>query len=294
MLVLRSSPARPRPGSSVVEQRTFNARAVGSIPTRVIKSQKEERRKKKEKVYPTLFHIGSIEITSFGAMVALGALLGLWTLRRELLWSGITEAAVDAGIYGLVGGLVGAKLLYVFEHLHESSFFALLLDRGGMSWFGGFVGGVLAGLAIIRVKRWPLAGVVSAATPALAVGQMLGRVGCFLVGDDYGKPTSLPWGVAFPRGLPPTFQRVHPTQLYECAFLAVLAWLLIRWRRAHVADIAVIGRYLLLAGAFRFALEFIRVNVRVLGPFTVAQLFALGVAIVGAIVIARARPAVAR
>jgi phosphatidylglycerol---prolipoprotein diacylglyceryl transferase len=238
-------------------------------------------------VLPVLFRIGSFEITSFGVMVALGALAGLWVFRRELTRAGLPDAALDAAVYGLVGGLVGAKLLYVFEHLDEASFMSLFLDRGGMSWFGGFVGGLIAGYATIRAKGWPLVPVLAAATPALAVGQMLGRVGCFLVGDDYGKPTSLPWGVAFPRGLPPTIDRVHPTQLYEAAFLAVLAWVLIRWRRKGVSDRVVLGRYFVIAGAFRFVLEFLRVNLRVLGPLTVAHCFALAVVALGLVILSR-------
>jgi phosphatidylglycerol:prolipoprotein diacylglycerol transferase len=222
-------------------------------------------------------------------MVALGAMIGLWVFRRELIRSGLPEAAVDAGLYGLVGGLLGAKLLYVFEHLAESSFWALFLDRGGMSWFGGFVGGLAAGLFMIRWRRWPLVAILAAAAPALAIGQMLGRIGCFLVGDDYGKPTSLPWGIAFPQGLPPTLDRVHPAQLYEAAFLAVLAWILIRWRRAGVADWKVLGRYFVLGGGFRFLLEFVRVNVRVLGPFTVAHLFSLAVVAVGVLILVAGR-----
>jgi phosphatidylglycerol---prolipoprotein diacylglyceryl transferase len=244
-------------------------------------------------MYPVLFRIGQLEITSFGVMVALGALAGLWVFRRELARGGLPDVALDAAIYGLVGGLLGAKLLYVFEHLDESSFWALFLDRGGMSWFGGFVGGFVAGILTIRYRRWPLMAVLAAATPALAVGQMLGRVGCFLVGDDYGRPTSLPWGVAFPHGLPPTELPVHPTQLYEAAFLAVLTWILIRWRRQGLADRSVLGRYLVIAGLFRFALEFVRVNVRVLGPLTVAHLFSLGVALVGVILL-RGTPRAAR
>ena len=236
---------------------------------------------------PVLFRIGSLDITSFGVMVALGALVGLWVFRRELSRSGLPEAAMDAAVYGLVGGLLGAKLLYVFEHLDESSFFALFLDRGGMSWFGGFVGGLLAGLITIRAKRWPLAAVLAAATPALAIGQMLGRIGCFLVGDDYGHATSLPWGVAFPQGLPPTTERVHPTQIYEAIFLAFFAWLLIRWRRRGLSDRTVLGRYFVGVGAFRFALEFVRVNTRVLGPLTVAHMFSLVVVALGVAVLLR-------
>ena len=239
---------------------------------------------------PVLFRIGSFEITSFGVMVALGALAGLWVFRRELARAGLPDQALDAAVYGLVGGLLGAKLLYVVEHLDEASFLALFLDRGGMSWFGGFVGGLAAAYVTIRAKRWPLVPVLAAATPALAVGQMLGRIGCFLVGDDYGRPTSLPWGVAFPRGLPPTTDRVHPTQIYEAIFLAVFAWVLIRWRRKGVSDRVVLGRYFVIAGAFRFLLEFVRVNVRVIGPFTVAHCFALAVVALGLVILLR-RPA---
>jgi phosphatidylglycerol:prolipoprotein diacylglycerol transferase len=241
-------------------------------------------------LFPVLFRIGSLDITSFGALVALGALAGLWVFRRELARSGLPDAAMDAAVYGLVGGLLGAKLLYVFEHLEDGSFLSLFLDRGGMSWFGGFAGGLLAGYLTIRAKRWPLLAVLAAATPALAVGQMLGRIGCFLVGDDYGHPTSLPWGVAFPQGLPPTTERVHPTQIYEAIFLAFFAWLLIVWRRRGVSDRTVLGRYFVGVGAFRFALEFVRVNTRVLGPLTVAHLFSLAVVALGAVLLLRPSP----
>jgi phosphatidylglycerol:prolipoprotein diacylglycerol transferase len=105
------------------------------------------------------------------------------------------------------------------------------------------------------------------------------------VGDDYGRPTNLPWAVAFPRGLPPTDIPVHPTQLYEMAALFVVAWLLIIWRRRGVADAIVLGRYLVLTGAIRFAIEFVRVNARILGPFTLAHLVSLALMIVGAAVL---------
>ena len=109
------------------------------------------------------------------------------------------------------------------------------------------------------------------------------------MGDDYGHPTDLPWGVAFPQGLPPTMLRVHPTQIYEAIFLAILAWVLIRWRRRGISDLTVLGRYLALVGAFRFALEFVRVNTRVVGPLTVAHLFALGVTLAGVAILAAGR-----
>ena len=246
-------------------------------------------------MYPILFRIGNFEVTSFGVMVAAGALVGLWIMRRELVRRGLPDSAADAGIAGLFGGLAGAKLLYVIEHASSEPALDLLTDRGGMSWFGGFIGGLGAGLLFIKLKRLPLVPVLAAATPGLAVGQLLGRIGCFLVGDDYGRPTSLPWGVAFPRGLPPVDEPVHPTQLYEAAFLGVLAWVLIRWRRRGVPDRVVLGRYFLLAGAFRFALEFVRADVRVAGPFTVAHFLSLAVALFGVVLLLTgARTAVRR
>jgi phosphatidylglycerol:prolipoprotein diacylglycerol transferase len=193
-----------------------------------------------------LFRIGSFEITSFGALVATGALIGLWLFRRELLRSRLPESGLDAAVAGLAGGMAGAKLLWVFEHLGEEPFFDLLFSRGGLSWFGGLAGGVLAGLWVMRRKHLPPLAILAAATPGLAVGHAVGRIGCFLVGDDYGHATTLPWGVAFPKGLPPTAVPVHPTQLYEAAALIPVAALLLRWRGQGTADRVVLGRYLVL------------------------------------------------
>jgi phosphatidylglycerol:prolipoprotein diacylglycerol transferase len=109
-----------------------------------------------------------------------------------------------------------------------------------------------------------------------------------MVGDDYGRPSNLPWAVAFPDGLPPTFVPVHPTQLYEAVALAGVAWALIRWRRKGVPDALVLGRYLILAGSIRFAIEFVRVNLRIAGPLTLAHLIALSLVLAGIIVSLRA------
>ena len=226
-------------------------------------------------MYPVLFRIGGFEVTSFGVLVAVGALVGLWLFRRELTRAGLPDSATDAGMAGVFGGFAGAKLLWVVEHLGEEPAVDLLLSRGGMSWFGGFAGGLLAGLWLIRRRRLPIVAVLAAATPALAVGHAIGRLGCFLVGDDYGRPSSLPWAVAFPEGLPPTTVPVHPTQIYEAMALLPIAFLLIRWRRRGVSDRVVLGAYFVLAGLLRFAIEFVRINVRVIGPLTVAHVASL-------------------
>jgi phosphatidylglycerol:prolipoprotein diacylglycerol transferase len=223
-------------------------------------------------------------------MVGVGALVGLWLFMRELAFARLSPAAADAALVGVLGGLAGAKMLWVFEHLGEEPLWTLMLSRGGMSWFGGFVGGVGAGVLMLRRRHVPLIPALSAATPALAVGHVIGRIGCFLVGDDYGGPSDLPWAVAFPDGVPPTLIPVHPTQLYEAVALLPLAFLLMRWRRQRRPDLAVLALYLAGAGAIRFAIEFLRVNVRVLGGLSVAHLAALAICAVGLGILLFRRP----
>jgi phosphatidylglycerol:prolipoprotein diacylglycerol transferase len=238
-------------------------------------------------MYPVVFRIGSFEVTSFGAMIAVAALTGLWIFRRELARSRLSPTGVDAALIGVLGGMAGAKLVWSIEFRHEGPFLSLLLSRGGLSWFGGFLGGVSSGLWALHRRRIPILPALSAAAPALAAGHAVGRIGCFLVGDDYGRPTDLPWGVAFPKGLPPTFVPVHPTQLYEAAGLALIAWVLIRWRRVHVPDRVVFARYLMLAGSLRFLIEFVRINAHVAGPFTLAQLFSVALVVLGGLLYGR-------
>jgi phosphatidylglycerol:prolipoprotein diacylglycerol transferase len=191
----------------------------------------------------------------------------------------------------VLGGLAGAKLLWVIEHAGEAPLADLLFSRGGLSWFGGFAGGVLAGLWMMRRKRLPPIAVLAAATPGLVVGHLIGRIGCFLVGDDYGRPSGLPWAVAFPEGLPPTTVPVHPTQLYEAAALVPVGFLLLRWRRQRRGDAFVLGAYLVLAGLVRFAIEFLRINERVAGVLTTAHLASLAAVVAGAVLLTRRRPA---
>jgi phosphatidylglycerol:prolipoprotein diacylglycerol transferase len=235
-------------------------------------------------MYPTLVRIGDFELTTFGALVAIAALVALWIFHRELTRGSLPESGTDAALLGVLGGLAGAKLIWAIEFRHDAPFLSLLFSRGGLSWFGGFLGGVGVGLWALRRRNIPIVPALSAAAPALAIGHAIGRIGCFLVGDDYGRPTNLPWGVAFPKGLPPTTVPVHPTQLYEAAGLAVIAWLLIRWRRRGVADAAVFARYLVLAGSLRFVIEFVRVNAHVAGPLTLAQLFSMAIITAGLLV----------
>lgn len=232
-------------------------------------------------MYPVLFRIGSFEVTSFGAMLALAALAGVSVFARELRRSGLPASTIDAALYGFFGGILGAKVIWAIEHAATATFLSLLFSRGGLSWYGGLVGGMLVGISILAVRRLPLIAVLAAATPAFALGHLLGRVGCFLVGDDYGVPSQLPWAIAFPDGMPPTTVPVHPTQLYEAIGLGILCWLLLRWRRAGVADEQILGRYFVIAGGLRFAVESLRVHQVVFAGLAVAHIFSLAMILIG-------------
>ena len=240
-------------------------------------------------MHPLLFRIGTFEITSFGAMMATAAIVGLFILQREARRSGLPDSVMDAGLVGVIGGMVGAKLFWTIEHAGSGPISGLLFSRGGLSWYGGLIGGLVSGLVFIRSRRWPLMAILAAATPALAIGQLLGRIGCFLVGDDYGWPTSLPWGVAFPEGLPPTTVPVHPTQLYEALGLGMVAAILIHWRRAGVSDGAVVGRYLVMVAALRFAIEFVRVHEAIAFGLAPAHWLSIVIAAIGIGVMRQAR-----
>jgi phosphatidylglycerol:prolipoprotein diacylglycerol transferase len=160
-------------------------------------------------VYPVVFRLGDFEITSFGILVAVAALVGIRLFGRELSRRRLSSTAVDAAIAGVIGGLAGAKLLWTLEFLGERPISDLLFSRGGLSWFGGLLGGVGTGLWMLRHHHVPIVPALAAASPALAVGHAIGRIGCFMVGDDYGRPSNMPWAVAFPEGLPPTDVPVH-------------------------------------------------------------------------------------
>lgn len=235
-------------------------------------------------MYPTFVTIGSFEVTTFGVMMAAAVVAGMWLFARELRFSRLPERAINGAMLAVAAGLVGAKLLFVAEHTGEAPVATLLSSRGGLSWFGGLAAGVGTALGYFRWHRLPVLRVVSAAVASLTLGHMLGRIGCFLVGDDYGSPTNLPWAVAFPYGLPPTTVRVHPTQLYEAAFLGVFTLVLLHWRRARVADRIIVGRYLCITGSARFLIEFLRINPPVLFGLTVAQCAGLATCLVGLVI----------
>lgn len=238
-------------------------------------------------------------ITGFGITMMLLFLVGAWLVDQECRRLGFRqEYAGDVILGAVVGGIVGAKLWYAGLHGVET-----LLSRAGLVYYGGFVGGTLGVIAVSVWRRVPIRWTAHLAAPALAAGYAIGRVGCFVVGDDYGIPTSLPWGVRFPEGAPPstaavmqrefgvaipegmdpgTVLAVHPTQLYEVAAMLVVFALLWRWRTAAKGTGWLFGVYLIFAGIERFLVEILRAkDDRLLGVLTLAQAFSIVLVMTG-------------
>jgi phosphatidylglycerol---prolipoprotein diacylglyceryl transferase len=250
-----------------------------------------------------LFHIGSFSISPFGLMLVCAFLASYFQLRWGLRWLGVgDEEDASALVFAAgLGGIIGAKVYYAILNMD----WHVLLDRSGLVWYGGFIVGGAAVLVVIRRRRLPAWPLLDASTPALALGYAVGRIGCFLVGDDYGRPSHLPWAVAFPVGLPrttagdlrqvfhldipssvpdETLLRVHPTQIYEtltCLVIWALAiWMLRRRSTSSVpgfVGVTVLG----LLALERFLVEFLRAkDDRFFGNFTLAQFFSLALLVV--------------
>lgn len=232
-------------------------------------------------MYPFLFEIGSFRLPTFGLMVALGFLAALWVLQRELPRRGFDEELGSSIITaGMLGGLVGAKLYFVLFEMPGATWSetsSALFSGSGLTWYGGFVVAALAIYWILKKRGVPFLPVADACGMALALGYGIGRIGCQLAGDgDYGVPTDLPWGMAYPDGVVPTLQRVHPAPVYETLLglliFAVLWRLRVRWEPTPGR---LFSLYLVLAGAARFGVEIIRINPDVFWGLSAAQLISL-------------------
>jgi phosphatidylglycerol:prolipoprotein diacylglycerol transferase len=258
-------------------------------------------------VYPLHIHVGRFTLTGYGIMMMLGFLVAGWVYARELRRRGFDSAiAWDTVVLGVLGGLAGSKLYFAISVARLDALFS----RGGLVWYGGLAGGVVAVLVYYWLKRLPLPVFLDAVSPSLAIGYLLGRVGCFMVNDDYGLPSRLPWAMAFPRGAPPSTAEnlrnlfhavipagtppsqvltVHPTQLYEIALTFVVFWLLWRWREHRHAAGWLFGAYLVLSSVERIVAEIFRAkDDRVLGAITVAQILSVALILGGALLMRRA------
>ena len=236
---------------------------------------------------PVAFNLLGIPVRWYGLILVAAAGVAIWLAQREGRRRGIAPQVVsDAVIW--VGGaaLVGGRLLYVLQNelgsLAEHPTHLLMVWMGGLSFYGGLIGGLIALVVFARRRGLPVLAVFDVAAPAAAIGQGIGHLGCLIGGDSYGLPTDLPWAVIYrnPAAMAPQGIPLHPTQAYEAILLGVLfvgLWLG-RERLGRLGDGAVAAAYLFGLAAVRFGLFFLRDEPAVLLGLKTAQLIGLGIA----------------
>jgi phosphatidylglycerol---prolipoprotein diacylglyceryl transferase len=219
-------------------------------------------------MYPELFRIGSFPINTYGVFLAfafLGAIMitvklaGRDRLPRERIY--------DLCLWMLLASLIGSKVLMLFTEPdyreHPSLLFSLDFLRSGGVFYGGLIGAVLTGYFLMRRYKLPWWKTADACAPGIALGNVLGRQGCFSAGCCWGKPTTLPWGVKFTElgheitGVP-TGVYLHPTQLYESFSMLIVFFFLLWLHRRRRFSGQVILSYALIYAAVRFVIEFFR------------------------------------
>jgi phosphatidylglycerol:prolipoprotein diacylglycerol transferase len=218
-------------------------------------------------------------------MVLIAFVIGYFVMLAEFKRKGLSENLNDLFFTGaVIGGIVGAKLLFLFQNATLSEFLAepMRFLASGLTFYGGLLTAMFLWLLIAIWKKVGFWLVADAVSPAVILAYGIGRIGCFLVGDDYGSPSELPWAISFPNGAPPTTERVHPTQIYDTILMLltfVLIWK-IRKRKLPTGSIAAIS--LIIAGVERFVIEFIRnTSPSFIPDLSQAQLISIGITVLG-------------
>lgn len=254
---------------------------------------------------PVLFKLGPITVYSYGLMMALGFLAADLVISSECKRRGLnTDFASSMVVWAAIAGIACSRLYSVIDNFHSymSDPWSIIFSGSGFVWYGGLIGGLLSSYFVARYYKIGFLTAADMAGPALVIGQALGRIGCHLSGDgDWGMPTTLPWGVQYPNaivgwngntvlkldsqnhlvsGFYPGVH-VHPTPIYE-ALLYTLIFLFL-WSRRKETRVPgqLFYLYLMLAGAARFMIEFLRVNPRVFMGLSEAQLIAIVMMILG-------------
>ena len=253
-------------------------------------------------MHPILFEFGGLSIYTYGVLLAAAYLVGLqFALMRARTRGVPTQRVMDLGIWIIVSALVGAKLLLLI--VDARVFIAdprelVTLARSGGVFFGGLIAGVGSALWYIRSHRLPLWKTTDVFAPGIALGHVVGRLGCLMAGCCFGRPTTVAWAITFrdpaaPANVgTPLGIRLHPTQLYEAGAEAlILAALLLFERRSRGFPGRTLWTYLLLYGVSRYIIEFYRGDSRgmifetlstsqfismLLVPLAILMLFLLG------------------
>ncbi len=239
-------------------------------------------------MYPELFSLGPITVYSYGVLLALSYLVGLWlAMRRARAWGLDANSVLDLGIYIIIAALIGAKLLLLvvdFDQFRRAPADLMSLARSGGVFYGGLILAVLVAFWYVHKHRLPLWMTCDVFAPGIALGHVTGRLGCLAAGCCYGRPTSLPWGITFtnplaaanvgtPLGIP-----LHPTQIYEAgAELLILVVLLATEKRGRLFPGRTFWGYMFLYAVSRYIIENYRGDPRgtVFGIFSTSQFISL-------------------
>ena len=240
-------------------------------------------------MYPTLFTIGDIYVSSFSFMVLVAFIVAYFVGESELKRKGLNGNLADLLLIACVlGGLGGAKLLFLYQQVSFSDFISepVRYLASGFTFLGGFLGASILMWFVTQMKRVRYLLVTDAAAPALVIAYAIGRIGCLLVGDDYGIPTSLPWALAFPNGSPPTFLTVHPTQIYDTISMTIFFIILWKIRKKNFPVGWMTAVMLMVLGVQRFLMEFLRSTTPSFVPgFSQAQIISILLVIAGGVML---------
>ena len=221
-------------------------------------------------MFPEALQIGPLSLHTYGVMVALAILSGV--SLSEYLWrrqGGEPGKVVDLSFMVVLSGLIGARVVFVLVNLDYylgNPMEIFMIWKGGLVFFGALVGGILGLIAAVRLYEVPFWVTMDAVAPGLALGHMLGRIGCFSAGCCFGEPTTVWWAVTFtdPRCLATDVLNtpVHPTQLYSAFGLLLLALFLV-WKHSRKSfDGQILALYMGIYSVFRFVVEFFRSDYR--------------------------------
>ncbi len=242
---------------------------------------------------PVLVHIGPLQVRWYGLMYVIAFLAAYFVIKHQEKRRpmGLSPRLIqDLIIYLLVGLVIGARagyiLFYQYMNLQDYTHHPLEIIavwHGGMSFHGGLIGVVAAGWWFSRRKRTPFWALADRVIVAAPIGLGLGRIGNFINGELFGRPSDLPWAMVFPGGGP---LARHPSQLYEGLFEGLILFLILLWlNRKKVPEGFLLGTFLLGYGLFRFFLEFFREPDPqlgfILGPFTMGQALCVIMMVIG-------------
>lgn len=239
---------------------------------------------------PILFDFGWISIKGYGFMISLGIaaaiLLANYRGRKKEM---DTDVIIDIAIYGIIGGVIGGKLLYILTELPYIIKNPVVLRdmlSGGFVLYGAIIGGALGAYIFLKRKNMSFIKYFDLVAPSIALAQSFGRIGCFLAGCCYGKPTDGPFGVVFKNsGYAPANIHIHPTQIYSSIGDLAICLILIFFASKPRKDGQVGGLYMILYSIGRFFMEFLRDDPRGnVGIFSTSQFICIFILISGIIV----------